>query len=379
MTKICTKSWNTNYQYRLGKLRLQTLNMRRSYLKQCHLYKLVHGLSIFPNSPVTTSSSHSYPTRSNHNLSLHVPSCHTNAYYYSFFVMPYVPGTHYLTLLRHYLALIYLKRLCLIIYSYCCACTVHVLFYFWVHTRISTIVAIYVSHVFWHKLLYTKKKKKKQLITCGQSGITNTPSSRVNDILCSICQLRMFPFFCTFNSAVFPLQGPAGPTGPPGLRGEPGAAVCHLGVRNKVIVPPASLTHAHTHAHAHSHAHACRTHAHAHTHSHTCTLTCTRTHAHTHTHARTHTHTHTRNRWTRRLIVCKLLRVPIRILTNNNLWSYINFVVFSLRGGSYHPSDHPRWKCAHSPTLNYNQRFLQYDSHFSRKRFSHRTFSVYFL
>ena len=70
------------------------------------------------------------------------------------FVMPYVPGTHYLTLLRHYLALIYLKRLCLIIYSYCCVCTVHVLFYFWVHTRISTIVAIYVSHVFWHKLLY---------------------------------------------------------------------------------------------------------------------------------------------------------------------------------------------------------------------------------
>ena len=84
-TKICTKSWNTNYQYRLGKLRLQTLNMRRCYLKQRHLYKLVHGLSIFPNSPVTTSSSHSYPTRSNHNLSLHMPSCHTNAYYYSFF------------------------------------------------------------------------------------------------------------------------------------------------------------------------------------------------------------------------------------------------------------------------------------------------------
>ena len=83
-----------------------------------------------------------------------------------FFVMPYVPGTHYRTLLHHYLALIYLKRLYLIIYSYCCACTV--LFYFWVHTRISTIVAIYVSHVFWHKLLYTKlhpkwkeKKKKK--------------------------------------------------------------------------------------------------------------------------------------------------------------------------------------------------------------------------
>ena len=43
-TKICTKSWDTNYQYRLDKLCFQPLNMRRSYLKQCYL---IHGLSIF--------------------------------------------------------------------------------------------------------------------------------------------------------------------------------------------------------------------------------------------------------------------------------------------------------------------------------------------
>ena len=165
-TKICTKSWNTNYQYCLGKPRLQTLNMRRCYLKQCHLYKLVHGLSVFPNSPVTTSSSHSYPLVLIVIFLYMCPPATQMLIITPFFVMPYIPGTHYLTLLHHYLALIYLKRLCLIIYSYCCACTV--LFYFWVHNRISTIVAIYVSHVFWHKLLYTKKlhpkwkeKKKK--------------------------------------------------------------------------------------------------------------------------------------------------------------------------------------------------------------------------
>ena len=55
-TTICTKSWNTNYLYHLDKLGLQTLKMRTSYLKQCHLYRLLHGLSIFPNSPITTSS-----------------------------------------------------------------------------------------------------------------------------------------------------------------------------------------------------------------------------------------------------------------------------------------------------------------------------------
>ena len=49
-TKICTKSWNANalhYQDRLEKLHLDTLHKRRAYLKQCHLYKLVHGLSVF--------------------------------------------------------------------------------------------------------------------------------------------------------------------------------------------------------------------------------------------------------------------------------------------------------------------------------------------
>ena len=84
-TKICTKCWSMHYQVRLDRLHLDTLRGRRLYIKLCHLYKLLHGLSIFPNCPITSSHSQPYHTRFKHNLSLHVPSTHTNAYHYSFF------------------------------------------------------------------------------------------------------------------------------------------------------------------------------------------------------------------------------------------------------------------------------------------------------
>ena len=67
----------------LDKLSLHSLHMR-TCIKQCYLFKLLHGLSILPNSAIITFTFHSYHTHSNHNLSLHVPSSHTNAYYYSF-------------------------------------------------------------------------------------------------------------------------------------------------------------------------------------------------------------------------------------------------------------------------------------------------------
>ena len=97
---------------------------------QCHLYKLVHDLSIkFPNSPITTSSSDSYPTCSNHNLSLHVLLPHK---YFIFFCdaihtcnsLPY--SVMSLPSLNKF------KRQLLLCF-YC------VVFYFWVHTRIRTI------------------------------------------------------------------------------------------------------------------------------------------------------------------------------------------------------------------------------------------------
>ena len=52
-------------------------------IMQSHLYKLVRGLSTFPNSPITFSHTSIYITiniytRSNHNLSLHVSFSHSN-------------------------------------------------------------------------------------------------------------------------------------------------------------------------------------------------------------------------------------------------------------------------------------------------------------
>ena len=58
-----------------------------------------------------------------------------------FFVMPYVPGTHYLTLLRHYLAL---KGLYLITYNYCCAGIVLFLTPGCVLIRINTTLLLFI-------------------------------------------------------------------------------------------------------------------------------------------------------------------------------------------------------------------------------------------
>ena len=86
-TKICTKSWSdTSYLDRLRNLRLDTLQKRRALINQCHLYKLVNGLCVFPNSPLTHSHNHGHATRSSsHSRSLTVPFAHSNSYYFSFF------------------------------------------------------------------------------------------------------------------------------------------------------------------------------------------------------------------------------------------------------------------------------------------------------
>ena len=62
-----------------------------------------------------------------------------------FYVKPYVPGTHSLSLLCHYLAL---KGLYLIIYNYCCACTVLFLTLGCILVRINTTLLLFMYPLF---------------------------------------------------------------------------------------------------------------------------------------------------------------------------------------------------------------------------------------
>ena len=71
-TKICTKSWNMNYQYYLDKLHLQTVWEEVSLSCVTCTNRFMVCPLIFPNSPTTTSSP-SHPTHSNHNPSYVYP------------------------------------------------------------------------------------------------------------------------------------------------------------------------------------------------------------------------------------------------------------------------------------------------------------------
>ena len=129
---VCVKSWNTlDYQERLNKLHLETFQ-KRYLFKQCHLFKLIHGLFIFPI--ILAAPSH-YNIHSNHNLLLNVPFAFSNTYYSLFCDAPRVYGTLCLTLYFHLLALTYLKLKCLK------TCNSLVLL-FWVHTRISILCSL---------------------------------------------------------------------------------------------------------------------------------------------------------------------------------------------------------------------------------------------
>jgi len=84
--KVCTESWNIDYESMLASCNLTSLASRRCFLKLCVLYQTTYGTLNFPNTPVVNRvlpavNLRSYSTP----YLLYRLVAHTNACHFSFF------------------------------------------------------------------------------------------------------------------------------------------------------------------------------------------------------------------------------------------------------------------------------------------------------
>ena len=82
--RMCTKSWDSNYDDLLVATSLPSLESGRSHSSLCHLFKIIHGLTEFEDAPLTNYVSQ-HDTRSSGRLTLYTPRPRTLAYQQSFF------------------------------------------------------------------------------------------------------------------------------------------------------------------------------------------------------------------------------------------------------------------------------------------------------
>ena len=80
--RMATKRWDAGYDELFDLLNLPSLVYRRTHLKLCQLYKIIHGLCYFPDDIFTYRTNST--CRNVNSMSLLHPFAHTNAYYYSF-------------------------------------------------------------------------------------------------------------------------------------------------------------------------------------------------------------------------------------------------------------------------------------------------------
>ena len=80
--RMATKRWDAGYDELLDLLNLPSLVYRRTHLKLCQLYKIIHDLCYFPDDIFTYQTNST--CRNVNSMSLLHPFAHTNAYYYSF-------------------------------------------------------------------------------------------------------------------------------------------------------------------------------------------------------------------------------------------------------------------------------------------------------
>ena len=89
---VCMKSWNTVYDELLTSAKLPSLQDRRTVASLCHLFKIVKGLTDFPDAPVHAKT-HNYDTRLSDKSLFIVPQYRTNAYQTLFFQAHLQTGT----------------------------------------------------------------------------------------------------------------------------------------------------------------------------------------------------------------------------------------------------------------------------------------------
>ena len=82
--RVCTKSWDSDYNALLSRTSLPSLQTRRVQASLCHLYKIIHNLTDFPEAPVSNRVI-PYHSRYVNTQSLNLLPFKTSAYQNSFF------------------------------------------------------------------------------------------------------------------------------------------------------------------------------------------------------------------------------------------------------------------------------------------------------
>ena len=59
--KVCTKSWDASYSSLLEVTRLPSLQTRRTHAKLCNLFKIINGLTFYPDPPSYTGQAPTLP------------------------------------------------------------------------------------------------------------------------------------------------------------------------------------------------------------------------------------------------------------------------------------------------------------------------------
>ena len=81
--RVCLKSWDCSYEL-LVEPSLPSMQQRRNFSSLCHLYKIYHGMTHFPDAPLEQHTS-IYNTRSTDSVTFKLPKVCMNGYKSLFF------------------------------------------------------------------------------------------------------------------------------------------------------------------------------------------------------------------------------------------------------------------------------------------------------